>query len=461
MFHDRVDAGRQLARKLAPYANREDVLVLGIPRGGVPVAFEVAQALHAPLDVLLVRKLGVPGERELAMGAIASGGARILNQRLIAELGVTEKQVAETIADQEAELQRREELYRGVRPGIPIQGRIIILVDDGIATGSSMLAAIEALRTLQPKKIVVAVPVAPTHAETDIGNVADEFICVDQPEWFYGIGQFYQDFSQTQDLEVRVLLERSAGTFADVHKPKERGAAMTTRTRDRFEAVTPVRIPIENMNLQGDLRLPSNPLGVVIFVHGSGSGRFSPRNRFVAEELNKQGFATLLLDLLTEEEHRIDMETMEYRFNIHLLASRSTLATSWVHGQPGLSRLPIGLFGASTGAAAALITAAEMKQQVAAVVSRGGRPDLAEEFLPQVDAPTLLIVGGEDDTVLALNKKAMAQMHCVAKLHVVPGATHLFEEPGGLEQVVTVAAEWFARYMHGSASKRMQRAAGE
>jgi len=206
MFHTRVDAGRQLARKLARYANREDVLVLGIPRGGVPVAFEVAEAIHAPLDVLLVRKLGVPGERELAMGAIASGGARILNWRLIAELGVTEKQVAETIAAQEAELQRREELYRGVRPGIPIQGRIIILVDDGIATGSSMLAAIEALRTLHPKKIVVAVPVAPTHADTDIGSVADEFICVDQPEEFYGIGQFYRDFSQTSDDEVVRLL---------------------------------------------------------------------------------------------------------------------------------------------------------------------------------------------------------------------------------------------------------------
>jgi putative phosphoribosyl transferase len=236
---------------------------------------------------------------------------------------------------------------------------------------------------------------------------------------------------------------------------------MNTRTRDKFDAVTPVRIPVENMNLQGDLHLPSNPLGVVIFVHGSGSGRFSPRNRFVAKELNKQGFATLLLDLLTEEEHRIDMETMEYRFNIPLLASRSNLATSWVHGQPGLSRLPIGLFGASTGAAAALITAAEMKLQVAAVVSRGGRPDLAEQFLPQVDAPTLLIVGGEDDTVLALNRKAMVQMHCPTKLHVVRGATHLFEEPGALEQVVTVAAEWFIRYMHGSVSKKMQRVAGE
>jgi dienelactone hydrolase len=215
------------------------------------------------------------------------------------------------------------------------------------------------------------------------------------------------------------------------------------------------------MDLQGDLCLPSNPLGVVIFVHGSGSSRFSPRNRFVAEELNRQGFATLLLDLLTEEEHRIDTETMEFRFNIPLLASRSTLATGWVHGQPGLSRLPIGLFGASTGAAAALITAAEMKQQVVAVVSRGGRPDLAEAFLPQVEAPTLLIVGGEDDTVLAPNRKAKAQMHCVAKLHVVPGATHLFEEPGTLEQVVTAAAQWFARYMHAEVPNKRQRAAGE
>lgn len=225
MFANRVDAGRRLATKLARFANREDVVVLGIPRGGVPVAFEVARAIHAPLDILLARKLGVPGERELAMGAIASGGARILNRRLIAKLGITEEQVAETIAEQEAELQRREELYRGVRPGIAIQDKTIILVDDGIATGSSMLAAIEALRTLHPNKIVVAVPVAPTHAETDIGNVADEFICLDQPEWFLSIGQFYEDFSQVDDLEVRALLERSTEAPASLYELKERGAA--------------------------------------------------------------------------------------------------------------------------------------------------------------------------------------------------------------------------------------------
>jgi putative phosphoribosyl transferase len=225
MFANRVDAGRRLATKLARYANREDVVVLGIPRGGVPVAFEVAQAIHAPLDILLARKLGVPGERELAMGAIASGGARILNRRLIAELGVTEEQVAETIAEQEAELQRREELYRGIRPNIAIMGKTIILVDDGIATGSSMLAAIEALRTLHPKKIVVAVPIAPTHADADFGSVADEFICLDQPEEFYGIGQFYKDFSQVDDQEVRALLERSTGAPASLYELKERGAA--------------------------------------------------------------------------------------------------------------------------------------------------------------------------------------------------------------------------------------------
>lgn len=225
MFLNRVDAGRQLARMLARYANQEDVLVLGIPRGGVPVAFEVARAIHAPLDILLVRKLGVPGQRELAMGAIASGGARIINRRLIAELGVTEDQVAETIADQQAELQRREELYRGVRPGIPIQGKTVILVDDGIATGSSMLAGIEALRTLRPQKIVVAVPVAPTHADADFSGIADEFICLDQPEDFYGIGQFYHDFAQVDDLEVRALLESSARNPLGVHMAKERGAA--------------------------------------------------------------------------------------------------------------------------------------------------------------------------------------------------------------------------------------------
>lgn len=225
MFRDRVDAGQQLAKTLLGYANREDVLVLGIPRGGVPVAFEVAQALHAPLDILLVRKLGTPGQRELAMGAIASGGIRILNQQLVAELGITEEQIAETIAVQEAELHRREELYRGVRPGISVREKIVILVDDGIATGSSMLAAIDALRTLQPQKVVVAVPVAPSHVDEQLRRVADEFVCVLMPESFFGIGEFYENFLQIEDSEVHALLQRGAKSRAAAHKPEKRGAA--------------------------------------------------------------------------------------------------------------------------------------------------------------------------------------------------------------------------------------------
>jgi len=235
---------------------------------------------------------------------------------------------------------------------------------------------------------------------------------------------------------------------------------MTIKFQKRDECDGAVRIPIEDMVLHGDLRLPPHAKGLVIFVHGSGSSRFSPRNRYVAEALNKRGLATLLLDLLTEEEQRIDADTMQYRFDIPLLANRSTLAASWAHRQAEMSRLPIGLFGASTGAAAALITAAAMKHQIAAVVSRGGRPDLAEYVLDKVEAPTLLIVGGEDETVLALNRKAMAGMHCVKKLHVVPGATHLFEEPGALEEVVTVAAEWFVERMQMHSSNEVKQAVG-
>lgn len=223
MFRDRVEAGRQLAKKLTRYANRDDVLVLGIPRGGVPVAFEVAQALHAPLDILLVRKLGTPGQQELAMGAIASGGVRIFNQPVIEELGIPQEQILEAIAAQEAELQRREQLYRGVRPGISVGGKIAILVDDGIATGSSMLAAISALRTLQPKKIVVGVPVASPHANQQLEQAADEFVCVETSEWFTSIGQFYEDFSQTEDADVHALLERAAKVSP--HKAEKRGAA--------------------------------------------------------------------------------------------------------------------------------------------------------------------------------------------------------------------------------------------
>jgi dienelactone hydrolase len=199
--------------------------------------------------------------------------------------------------------------------------------------------------------------------------------------------------------------------------------------------------------LEGDLAIPLNPRAVVAFAHGSGSGRRSLRNRYVAQELQNAGLATLLLDLLTEEEERIDARTAALRFDIGLLADRVMAAVDWLSANPGTSLLRIGLFGASTGAAAALVAAARRPGEVSAVVSRGGRPDLAGSTLERVQAPTLLIVGGEDLEVLRLNEMAQQRMKAETKLVVVAGATHLFEEEGALEQVALLAADWFVNHL--------------
>jgi len=209
-----------------------------------------------------------------------------------------------------------------------------------------------------------------------------------------------------------------------------------------------VTINVADAVLQGDLSVPREATGIVAFAHGSGSGRHSPRNRFVAEKLNEAGLATLLMDLLTEEEEQIDDATGELRFDINLLARRTAQVVTWIAAQPKLRDLPCGLFGASTGAAAALVAAASLPDgAVQAVVSRGGRPDLAAQSLPRVRCPVLLIVGGDDHAVIGLNEEAGARLRCRCELKIVPGATHLFEEPGTLEQVADLAAGWFTRHL--------------
>lgn len=208
-----------------------------------------------------------------------------------------------------------------------------------------------------------------------------------------------------------------------------------------------VTIPSGKVAINGNLKIPAQARGIVLFAHGSGSSRFSPRNTKVAREINASSIATLLIDLLTEEEEAEDMYTGEYRFNIDLLAQRLVDATAWTKKNLNTKDLVVGYFGASTGAAAALIAAAQLPQHVKAVVSRGGRPDLAGTVLPNVKAPTLLIVGGDDLEVLELNKEALAELSSEKKLTVVPGATHLFEEPGKLEQVAKLAIEWFSEHL--------------
>jgi putative phosphoribosyl transferase len=209
VFRDRTEAGRLLARELNAYENLGDVQVLGIPRGGVPVAFEIALQLHAPLDVFIVRKLGVPGQEELGFGAIASGGVRFLDDEIVEAVGISDLEIELIAAYEGQELARRERAYRGGRPPLNVEGQTVILVDDGIATGSSMQVAINALRQLKPARIVVAVPVAPASTCQRLRRELDDLICIHMPESFYAIGQFYEDFSQVSDQEVTDALRKS------------------------------------------------------------------------------------------------------------------------------------------------------------------------------------------------------------------------------------------------------------
>ena len=228
---------------------------------------------------------------------------------------------------------------------------------------------------------------------------------------------------------------------------------MPASERDIERTVT---VPVGEVTLEGTIAIPANANGIVLFAHGSGSSRFSPRNRYVALSLRQAGLATLLLDLLSPAEEAVDEVTRLHRFDIAMLADRLIVAVDWLRSQPDTADLPIGLFGASTGAGAALVAAAERPVQVAAVVSRGGRPDLAGEALARVEAPTLLIVGSRDDVVIDLNERARDHMHGDVRLEIVPGATHLFEEPDALERVAALARDWFVQHLpvtHGSSAR--------
>ena len=225
------------------------------------------------------------------------------------------------------------------------------------------------------------------------------------------------------------------------------------REKDSGASKISVSVPIDGQSLPGDLRTPVDALGIVLFAHGSGSSRHSPRNQFVARTLERRQLGTLLIDLLTPEEEIIDNRTAEYRFDIPMLADRLVTIVDWLRHRKETSSLPIGLFGASTGGGAALIAAANRSDEIAAVVSRGGRPDLAGAALVNITTPTLLIVGGFDAPVIEMNRGAMKQMRGEVKLEIVPGATHLFEEPGTLERVAELAGAWFERYLQPAAAR--------
>jgi putative phosphoribosyl transferase len=431
-FADRRAAGRELAERLSSFA-AEDVVVLGLARGGVLVAYEVAQALGAPLDVLVVRKIGAPANPEYGIGAIAEGDVRVLNQEAVRYLLVSVEELETAIARARAEIGARVQRYRGGRPPLDVKGRTAIVVDDGLATGGTARAALRAVRARDPRRLILAVPVGAPDTVESLREEADEVVCVLEPELMWAVGLWYGHFESTGDAEIAELL---AGGADDPPPPP------MVSTRE-------VRIPVGGGGAEviGDLVLPESARGLVVFAHGSGSSRHSPRNRQVARALNDRLLATLLLDLLTPDEERQRANV----FDIGLLAERLVAATRWAQREPRVAELRVGYFGASTGAGAALSAAAELGEEIGAVVSRGGRPDLAAR-LPEVLAAVLLIVGGHDEIVLELNREARRLLRAPSELAIVPGATHLFEEPGALEEVSRLAGEWFESHLVNAAA---------
>jgi putative phosphoribosyl transferase len=439
MFVDRHDAGRRLAGVLPAQLSDGDTLVLGLYRGGIPVAEEVARVLGAPLDVCLVRKLGVPHRPELAMGAIGEDGVLVLNDDVLRASGVSPDELAGVEARERAVLERSVRDSRAGRPPADVRDRTVVLVDDGIATGASAGAACQVVRARGAARVVMAVPVAPPGWADKLGDAADLCVCPYTPRGFFGVGQFYEDFSQTDAGEVVTCLaraERASAGPADTERGERRRSTGVPYDRE-------VTITADAVRLPGELSVPGDAQAVVVFAHGSGSSRHSMRNRFVARTLNRAGLGTLLFDLLTPEEAH-DRANV---FDVGLLAGRLGTAVHWLRAQPQTQGLDVGLFGASTGAAAALWAAAEPGADIVAIVSRGGRPDLAEPRLALVTAPTLLIVGSHDPVVLKLNRRGQAKLRCPCDLAVVPGATHLFEEPGTLPTVARLACEWFTHHL--------------
>jgi putative phosphoribosyl transferase len=424
---------REVRERLGEAAGAGDLLVLGVPRGGVVTASVLARALGAPLGVARVRRFGAPGQPELTVGAVdESHEPPIVDADRARVTGATPEYVAEAARQAREELARQRKIYRAPEPPVDPAGRTVLIVDDGIAAGLTLRAALRELRRRGPRRLLAAAPVGDAASVAALAPFADEVICPVTPEPFLTVGFWHLDFPPVTDDEVVALLQ---------------GEVLRTDPSDTTEDLGPheraVTIPAGAACLPGILGLPPGARGLVLFAHGSGSGRRSPRAARVAACLHDAALATLRLDLLTPDE----ADDRQNLFDVDLLTDRLLAAVTWAGGQSEVTALPLALHGASTGAAAALRAAASLPERVRAVVSRGGRPDLAAEVLASVAAPTLLIVGENDAEALALNRAALALLPGPAEIALVPGAGHLFEEPGTLDHAARLARDWFARHL--------------
>ena len=455
-FADRRAAGRALVTPLLPLARHSDVAVLGLARGGVIVAHEVATGLDVPHDAFVARKLGVPGLPEVAIGAIAEGWSGLVTDGTAEYLGVPPWMTASVEASEREEARRRVARFRGERPLPDLRGRTVILVDDGMASGATMRAAVSAVRAQQAARIVVAVPVASSTSVDELAPLVDELVVLVMPEPFGTVSDWYEHFEDVGDDEVLGALQDP--TPASMPLPPVAPAAGREH---------PVTIPLGDgpIAVSGDVGVPTRscdaPAGVgsgvaaaretthglVIFAHGGGSSRQSYRNRFLAAWLRMRGWTTLRVDLLTEAEARVDADTGQHRFDLPLITERLRAAIDWAvaHDVPGSGRIV--LFGASTGAAAALLAAADRPMVVHGVMSRGGRVDLAADAFDRLRIPVLLVVGSHDAATLRWNRRAILRLRGETTFRLVRGAGHVFDEPGTLGAVGAHVDQWLSGAM--------------
>lgn len=408
-FDNRIEAARLLVTLLKDLKHQRP-LILAIPRGAVPMAKIIWEELGGDLDLALVRKIPHPYQPEYAIGSVSESGDIIMDR----SDGLTPEEMEEAAWQEIRHLQSRRHLYLGHNKPISAHDRTVIVVDDGIATGSTMAAAVRSLKAQGASRIIVAAPVASASAVRRLEAEGAEVRVYLVPEYFGAVSYFYNNFDQISDSEV--------GEFFRVRSVH-------------------VEIPTEHQKYRAILGIPVAPRGVVLFAQASDRAHLSPRNQFLAETLNRQGLATVLVDLFTEEE-ALDPA---YSRDIKTLSERLLHWTAWIDERVEFRHLPLGYLGTGVGAAAAVRALTLAGERVSAFVSRGGRLDLAEDFLTQVQVPALLLVGSEDHPIIELNQQALRKMNGEKRLEIIQGASHLFEEPGTLDQVAFLTANWFHR----------------
>jgi predicted phosphoribosyltransferase len=413
-FTDRRQAGRLLAERLVHWRSRAPI-VLGVPRGGVPVAFGVAERLGARLDVLVAHKLGVPYQPEVAMGAVAEGGVDLLADAVVRACDVTRQEVAAVRDQAREEVTRRVELYRAGRDRLSLDGQVVIIVDDGIATGATVRAACVAARDAGAIRVVVAVPVAPADAVRTLWPDADGLVTLTTPDDLVAVGAWYDDFHQVTDDEVTSLLDAAGSRWTVENEPI---------------VVPDQRAPSEP--------LPEHAVGLVILPYSGATARFGTRGQSVSDSLSQMGYRTVLVDLLTADEER-------RRGRVHDVALLADRLRDAIRVERNSGEW-LGCFATGTGAAAALWTAADPDSDIGAIVCHNGRVDLPGPRLADVTAPTLLVVGARDRFLLDVNQQAAIHLRCPNELHAVPGATDQLNSPEAQMVVAELAGRWFDKW---------------